>query len=194
MLRALFVKYLVVIRMTVCFYSIVLVIVSCNSPQVVKYTESTNSESVDERSLPSFVHEYLQSDLIGWSIATPKDWDTSFYTTKQSKPSIVNYIIEDINCDKTPDFTGIMKDSSGYFALVQIRSVGEYYISSKLDDLNVNGKIKIALKTVDSFKYNDGFVEKFECTAIELLNYKNKERKIFFANRKGFHVIESKKD
>jgi hypothetical protein len=173
--------------------TLLVTIISCNSHQDTKSNSDVTVLKSEKTILPRFVQDYLSSNLHGWTLASNDYWEDTAFNKHSTDTSQLNYVLADINCDGTPDFTGILQDSSGNFATFQVYSIEQYYVSRQLESYGDKKKLNFGLQLIDAktpFKYYDGSSETFKCGAVERFNLDNGRKKIFYANEKGFFEIE----
>lgn len=169
-----------------------LTLYACNSPQDANNKPQVSIEKKSRPTIPQFVEDYLKTDLQGWQLAQRNEWTDSNFQKHHSDTNDINYVLSDINCDGKPDFTGILKDSSGQYAAILIYSLAQYYVSKQLETYSDKKPLKIGLRLLDAetpFKHYDGSLETFSCGAIEKFNLNNDSKKIFYQNSKGFFEI-----
>jgi hypothetical protein len=143
--------------------------------------------------LPGFVEKMFLTDLKGWQLSAPGDMQDSSFRMYQKDSSQLHYLLTDYNGDSIPDFAGILKDSTGRFALFKIYSINEYYSYDQLENYGKLSRLNIGLRFIQPntpFHIDGDHYETFKWGAIERHNLLNKGRKIFYANEKGFYVID----
>jgi hypothetical protein len=135
--------------MRVLLILFLLVLYACQSSQGTKNKSEVSPEKERVPAIPQFVEDYLKTNLQGWQLAERSDWADSSFRKHTDTPDN-NYILSDINCDDKPDFTGVLKNSSGQYATFQIYSLGQYYISKQLETYPDKKPLKIGLRLLDA--------------------------------------------
>jgi hypothetical protein len=172
----------------------VILLVSCQSAQSDKQDSVGTAPSNDsQQSLPSFVNQHLKREFKGWEVATDYGLATPDDDSNYSRKSNPNYLLADINCDGIADFTGFLKDTSGKLGLYQIYSFEGSYLSTELEELD-RMNLKVGLRYLDQskpFYHYDSTKSYYRCGAIELFNYADESRKLFYKDTIGQSFIIS---
>lgn len=159
------------------------------NPKTKKNIKKSNTDKVE---IPVFVHDYIKESLIGWQLVTHEEFNSLIMKNQIDSSEKQPYIIADINCDKIPDFTGIMKDTAKNIVLFQIRSIQEYYIGSELEPAEKYKSIDFGLRYIDTtiiYNDKDATTRRFDCGAIESSYFNKAAKTIFYIDNKGVQYV-----